>query len=92
MKVTVKFFAGLRELFGMDETRVELENASDVQTLLNILCNSDESRQKILDESGGLRQNIILLKNGRHITYLDGIKTKLEDGDEIAMFPPVGGG
>lgn len=32
------------------------------------------------------------LINGRSATTLDGLKTKLEDGDVLAIIPPVGGG
>jgi molybdopterin converting factor small subunit len=30
--------------------------------------------------------------NGRDITFLNGLKTILKDGDEILIIPPVAGG
>jgi len=92
MKVKVKFLSLLGELFGTSETEIELESPANVQQLLNRLCDSDERRQKIFDESGELSPFTMVLKNGRHIHNLQGIKTMLEEGDEIVMFPPMGGG
>ena len=92
MKVKMKFFATFRELFGSVEKEIELESRSDIQELLNLLCDSRQCRQKIFDYSGKLRPYIKILKNGRHIQFLDGIYTELKEGDVVTMFPPVGGG
>jgi molybdopterin converting factor small subunit len=32
------------------------------------------------------------MKNGKRIDTLDAPQTTIEDGDEIAVFPPVAGG
>jgi len=88
----VKFFATFRELFGSQEKEVELESGANIQDLLNLLCDSRQCRQRIFDHSGELRSYIKILKEGRFIEFLDGVHTKLADGDVVAMFPPVGGG
>jgi molybdopterin converting factor small subunit len=36
--------------------------------------------------------NMLVLRNGRSIKSLEGMETKLEDGAEIAIFPPLVGG
>lgn len=92
MKVKVKFFAPFRELFGAKESEMELKGAPDVQELLNLLCDSDERRDKIFDQFGELSSYVMILKNRQPIQILDGVRTKLEEGDEIAIFPPVSGG
>ena len=92
MKVRVKFFAPFRELFGAKESEIELKGAPDVQELLNLLCDSDERRDKIFDQFGELSSYVMILKNRQPIQILDGVRTKLEEGDEIAIFPPVSGG
>ncbi len=92
MKVKVIFFAPFRELFTTSESEVELRGAPNVQELLDILCDSDERREKIFDQSGELRPYVMIFKNGQPIQMLDGIQTELEEGDEIAILPPVSGG
>jgi len=92
MKIKVKFFAPFRELFGANESEIELRSAPDVRELLDLLCDSDERREKVFDQYGELNSYVMILKNGRPIQTLGGILTQLEDGDEIAIFPPVSGG
>ena len=87
MKVKVAFFAPFRELFGTDESEIELNGTSSVHELLNILCGSEERREKIFDESGELSSYVTILKNGRSIKSLKGVQTELEEGDEIAKKP-----
>lgn len=103
MKVKVRFFATLRELFGGEAKEVELEDGSTIQELLNLLCDSHQ-RQKLFDRSGKLRPYIKILKDGRDIKFLEEVRIELEgepiqflggiklaDGDVVAIFPPVGG-
>jgi len=86
------FFAPFRELFGVKESEIELSGTPDVRELLELLCDSDERREKIFSQSGELRSYIVIFKNGQPIQISGGIRTELEDGDEIAIFPPVSGG
>jgi len=92
MKIRVKFFTTLRELFGAEEKEIELENGSDILDLLNILCDSSRRRQTIFDNSGKPKTYIQILKNRRPIQSLDGIHTKLGEGDVVGILPPVFGG
>lgn len=39
-----------------------------------------------------LRDLVNIIKNGRNVMFLAGLETTLEDGDVIALFPPVAGG
>ena len=92
MKIRVKFFATLRELFGAEEKEIELESGSDILDLLNILCDSSRRRQMIFDNSGKLRPYIQVLKNRKPIQSLGGIHVELKEGDLVGILPPVFGG
>jgi len=91
-KIKVKFFASMGEVFQEKEREIELERASNIRDLLDLLCNTYERRQRIFDQSGEIRADVVVLRNGRHIYFLDGIRTELKDGDTIAIFPPIYGG
>lgn len=60
--------------------------------LLESLCQQYNLREKIFDEKNEIKQWINILKNGRQIKFLNGTRTKVEHGDEIALFPPMMGG
>ncbi|MFX0013728.1 MAG: ubiquitin-like small modifier protein 1 [Promethearchaeota archaeon] len=93
IKVTVKLFASFKKITNAREIEIELEEKATVFQLLEALFNQHQSlREKIFDDYNELRDWIQILRNGRSIKYLDGIKTHLNDGDVIAVFPPVAGG
>jgi molybdopterin synthase sulfur carrier subunit len=92
MRVKVKLFATFRELAKKSEVQIELEDKSNLRDLLSSLCASYPGLGKELFQESELSKQVIVLKNGRNIIFLDKLKTKLANGDEIAIFPPLGGG
>lgn len=92
IRITVKLFAELREFLKKNKMEIEIEEGANILQLLESLCNIYNLREKIFDKKNNLKQWVNILKNGRQIKFLDGIRTKLEHGDEIALFPPLIGG
>ena len=92
LNIKVRLLFSFGEPFNTNETQLKWDNPSNIQALLNKLCDSDKRRKKIFDSSGELLPDIIILRNGKHITSLNGIKTELQNGDDVAIFRPVGGG
>jgi len=93
MKVTVKFFTTLREISKRGEEEVELPSAATLDDLLKHL--SQKYGRQFIDyvfNDEGTRPQLQFLVNGRSITTLQGLKTRLMDSDKIAIIPPVGGG
>jgi len=94
VKVTVKFFVA-KDITGKSREELILEDGSTVEDLLQKLSEKYGSRFKeyVYDEKmkspRGYLQFII---DGRSVATLNGIKTKLYDGCEFAIVPPVGGG
>ncbi|MBX5326673.1 MAG: ubiquitin-like small modifier protein 1 [Candidatus Bathyarchaeia archaeon] len=94
MKVTVKLFTTLRELAGKGEVTVETNNKLTVATLLRKLEEryGEEFREYVYDENGNVKGFLQFLVNGKSVETFQGLKTRLKDGDTVAILPPVGGG
>ena len=88
----MKLFANFREAAGRDQ--VSVASAKTVGTLLNALvktCGGGLAKQ-LYGANGKLRDTVHLLVNGQGINLLEGLDTRLKEGDVIAIFPPVSGG
>lgn len=81
MKVRVKFFSAHREAVGKNEIKIELEERITSNRLLKMLITDYPKLRKLIDFT------IISLNHSR----ANGNEL-LRDGDEVAIFPPIGGG
>jgi MoaD family protein len=90
--VMVRFFASMKDVFERKEARVSHDEAPDVGTLLKRLCLNPVMERAIFADSGSLRPAVIVLLNGRNIAFLGGLGALLQEGDEVAIFPPLKGG
>jgi len=91
LRIKVKFYASFREVFHTKEVNIQVENGTNIRKLLALLCDSPQRLEELFDNNK-LKPFIIVLKNGRHIQHLNGLETDLEEGDNIAIFPPIAGG
>jgi molybdopterin synthase sulfur carrier subunit len=92
MKVRVKAFATFREVM---DSQVDMDFLKDatIRTLLDELMGRYDGLDELMfADPGTLRDFVNILKNGRNVHFLAGLDTPLEDGDVIALFPPVAGG
>jgi len=94
IRVKVKFFTTLREIVDKKEEQIELSRSVTVEAFLRQLSKKygKDFEDYIYDELGNIRGHLQFLINGKSITALQGLKTKLKENDQIAILPPVGGG
>ena len=94
MKVSVRVFAALREIVGKKEQTLEFQKDKDI-TVEKVLKRLTELHGKDFVEyvydiqTGEVRSYLQLLVNEKSVMTL---KTRLKDGDVLAIIPPVGGG
>ncbi|MGD0951151.1 MAG: ubiquitin-like small modifier protein 1 [Methanotrichaceae archaeon] len=92
MIIHVRSFASFRDILGK-ELSVELKDGSTVKDLLeNLISTRQRLKSAVFDESGKVREYVILMKNRKNIESLGGLDTELAEGDEVAILPPVAGG
>jgi molybdopterin synthase sulfur carrier subunit len=97
LQVSVRFFTSLREIVGKKEESLEFpENEkATVNTVLKTLKQRYGKRfveYVYTPETGEVRSFLQFLVNGKSATTLNGLETELQDGDVLAILPPVGGG
>jgi molybdopterin synthase sulfur carrier subunit len=91
MKIRIKFFAYFRELFQGKERNIELKKGTTIMELLTLLCHSEEQQKEIFD-GNALKSTVVVMRNGTNVHSLNGLKTEVNEGDTIALFPLIGGG
>ncbi|USZ67286.1 MoaD/ThiS family protein [Halorussus salilacus] len=88
-----KLFADLAEIAGGKRVDVDAEPGETVGAALSALVEEHPGLgERIYDDSGDLREHINVLRNGANVHTEDGLETELDEGDELALFPPVSGG
>lgn len=81
LSVTVVYFARARECAGTAEEKLELTRPASLEQLFaRVLA--------VHPDLAEIKQKLRLLVNGIWVPE----KTELNDGDRIALLPPVGGG
>ncbi len=94
MVVTLKFLGALRHASGKDTVTLDCIENTSVLDLVNLAtANAPALRRNLLDEQlEPPKPNALILVNGREISVLNGLDTKVRDGDEVVFVPVVHGG
>ena len=89
-----KLFADLAEVAGDDEVAVDLAAAEPtVADALSALIEARPALEaRIYTNDGELEPHLNLLRNGVNVRDDEGLSTPIDEGDELALFPPVSGG
>jgi molybdopterin synthase sulfur carrier subunit len=89
-----RLFANLAETAGTREVEVPAGPGDTFGDAFEQLLETHPAlREEVLDEDGELRDHIRVLHNEENpFVGGDGHGTVLEEGDRLALFPPVSGG
>ena len=74
------------------QPRIDLD-AADVKALLDTLESRFEGfRGLVRDDAGAVHHHVNLYVNGEEIGDLQGLDTRLKEGDEVSIIPALAGG
>lgn len=93
MSVKVKFYSLFRINLKSPGTEYQIDKEISVMDLIEMLDQEYDGyfSKKLLD-GREINPGAIILVNGDNIIHLDGVDTKLKDGDKVTLFPPSAGG
>ena len=97
MQVSVRFFTSLREITSKKEETLKFPEGEKVTVKVVLKTLSQRYGKPFVEyvydrKTGEARGFLQFLVNGKSATTLNGLETELEDGDVLAILPPVGGG
>ena len=89
MKVRAVFLQEFYAYIGRFEVEVELPEDATVRDLIEYIDSNVRKgfKSMVLDEKGGVRYPVEIAVNGRRIEFLQGLDTKLRDGDRVVFSP-----
>lgn len=91
--INVNFFGTLRVFLKTKQVRVSVDELSVFELLQQ--CETKVSNpflSKLVDEEGNIKSGTMILVNGQNVLHLQGLRTIVRNGADIAIFPPGGGG
>ena len=92
--IWVEFVGILQNETGRKKLQIIFDAPITVSTMIKRLKTIFKLKGNFLleHEPGRLRQNALILVNGKEINVLEGLETKLEDDDVITIIPISHGG
>ena len=86
---TVNLFGNLRRDAQVSQSVV---TGTTVRAVLQSLCADNAALSSAIFDGAHLRAHLRVLVNGRDIELAQGLDTRVESRDQIAIFPPIAGG
>jgi molybdopterin synthase sulfur carrier subunit len=92
--ICVRFVGSLRASTKRSRLNLEFEETVKLKEVVErIIQEQPRLKQALIDpELGDPRTNALVLVNGKEISVLEGLDTKVTDGDEVIFVPVVHGG
>lgn len=89
--ITVGYFANIREITGTKQIETECEPT--LSLLMKKLCRINGPEfEKFCMDGDIISRRVNILVNGLHMLHLQKDETPLKEGDDVRIFPLIGGG
>jgi molybdopterin synthase sulfur carrier subunit len=91
MAVTVRIPTTMRPISGGSST-VSVEGSTLGEVLAALEAAHPGFHERLFDEAGALRKFVNVFVADDDVRYLDGLATKVPDGETVSIIPAVAGG
>ena len=94
MEIVISTFAMPKSIIGARKLPLVVPDGSTPEEALGVLIDrfGEPLSAELRDEEGKYRTKYLYALNGRFIHSQQGMEAVLAEGDELLIFPPVGGG
>jgi sulfur-carrier protein len=96
LRVKVEYLGHIKNMLGnRREEEIDVDDDASIRDLLTLLSEKHgKSFKEALYETGGkdIKSNFIATVNGYLLNQLNGVETKLKNGDHVVLMPIVSGG
>ncbi|KKM24463.1 hypothetical protein LCGC14_1604710 [marine sediment metagenome] len=94
LKVKISFLSLLTDITEVEEITLSIDDESVIRDILEQLATKFGSKfeEMIYKTSKDLSQYVLITINGRDIRQFNGLDTKIQINDEIALIPAIAGG
>ncbi len=90
---TIRLSAQLRQIAGSSAITVDVPHGATVRDLFRAIQQAaPELGARIVTEDGDLAPGIQMLIDGRHIDFLQGVDTPVDQANDVFLIPPTYGG
>lgn len=91
MKLKVRLFANFREAAKSKEVEVNVKG-NTVKDVVSSLIRDYPQLEPLIFADHEIKPYVNILLNGKSVKDQGGIASRVKEGDDIALFPPVSGG
>jgi sulfur-carrier protein len=91
MAVTIRIPTTMRPISGGSST-VQVDGVTLADVLANLETAHPGFHERLFDETGALRKFVNVFVADDDVRYLDGVETKVPDGETVSIIPAVAGG
>lgn len=94
LTVTVKFVGVLHQVFEKKQIKLKFARSPTVKEIVERLAQTSlEARRSVLEtESNQIHPALLVLVNGKEISALDKVDTRIKDADELVLISVSHGG
>ena len=96
MQISIRYFTTLREIVGKKEEKLSFTENKKITVTIVLKALSDKYGKSFIEyvfnSEGQVKNFLQLLINGVNTVNMCGTETVLQEGDVLAILPPVGGG